>query len=71
MAEDLELSPTDFLIAQMEDMDEVTQVLIVTRNEKGEISYDTCGQVMADTLGMLEFVRVSVAEQLREELYSD
>ena len=47
-----ELSPSEFLISKMEGMDDVIQVLIVTRNEEGEISYDTCGQIAADTLGI-------------------
>ena len=37
----------------------------------GEIAYDTCGQIAADTLGMIEFVRVAAAEHLRRELYDD
>ena len=52
-------------------MDDVTQVLIVTRTEEGEISYDSCGQIAADTLGMIEFVRVAAAEHLRRELYDE
>lgn len=67
--EDLELTPTDFLISKMEGMDGVVQVLIVTRTEDGEISYDCCGQMAVDTLGMIEFVRVAAAEHLRRELY--
>lgn len=63
--------PTDFLISKMEDMDNVTQVLIVTRTAEGEIIYDTCGQIAADTLGMIEFVRVAAAEHLRRELYEE
>jgi hypothetical protein len=55
----------------MEGMDDVTQVLIVTRTADGEISYDSCGQIAADTLGMIEFVRVAAAEHLRRELYGD
>jgi hypothetical protein len=66
---DEEVSPSDFLISKMAGMDDVTQVLIVTRTEEGEISYDTCGQIAADTLGMIEFVRVAAAEHLRRELY--
>lgn len=64
-------NPTDFLIAKMEDMDDITQVLIVTRHKDGEISYDTCGQIAADTLGMIEFVRVAAAEHLRRALYDE
>ncbi len=37
----------------------------------GKISYDSCGQIAADTLGMIEFVRVAAAEHLRRELYGD
>lgn len=62
---------TDFLISKMEGMDEVVQVLIVTRDEEGEISYDTYGQIATDTLGMIEFVRVAAAEHLRHELYGE
>jgi hypothetical protein len=71
MAEEIELSPTEFLISKMEGMDGVTQVLIVIRNEDGEISYDSCGQIACDTLGMIEFVRVAAAEHLRRELYEE
>lgn len=67
--EDLELTPTDFLISKMEDMDDVVQVLFVTRTADGEISYDTCGQNCSDTLGMCEWVKVAAAEHLRRELY--
>lgn len=63
------MSPTEFLIQKMEGMDHVEQVLICTRDRDGEISYDTCGQIAADTLGMIEFVRVAAAEHLRRELY--
>jgi hypothetical protein len=66
-----ELSPSEFLISKMEGMDDVTQVLIVTRTGEGEISYDCCGQIAADTLGMIEFVRVAAAEHLRRELYDE
>lgn len=66
---DEEPSPSEFLISKMEGMDGITQVLICTRHEDGEISYDTCGQIAADTLGMIEFVRVAAAEHLRRELY--
>ena len=66
-----ELSPSEFLISKMEAMDDVRQVLIVLRTEEGEISYDTCGQIAADTLGMIEFVRVAAGEHLRRELYGD
>jgi hypothetical protein len=66
-----EPSPSEFLISKMEGMDDVTQVLIVTRTEEGEISYDSCGQIAADTLGMIEFVRVAAAEHLRRELYAE
>ena len=69
MAEETELSPSEFLISKMEGMDDVTQVLIVTRKEDGEIAYDSCGQVCSDTLGMLAFVEVAVKEYLRRELY--
>lgn len=62
---------TDFLVSKMEGIDDVTQVLIVTRNEEGEISYDSWGQICADTMGMIEFVRVAAAEHLRHELYED
>jgi hypothetical protein len=65
-----EPSPSEFLISKMEGMDDVTQVLIVTRTGEGEISYDSCGQIAADTLGMIEFVRVAAAEHLRRELYA-
>ena len=64
-------SPSEFLISKMEGMDDVTQVLIVLRTSDGEISYDTCGQIAADTLGMIEFVRVAAGEHLRRELYGD
>jgi hypothetical protein len=65
-----EPTPTQFLISKMEGMDDVTQVLIVTRTSDGEISYDSCGQqIAADTLGMIEFVRVAASEHLRRELY--
>lgn len=57
-------SPSEFLISKMENMDDITQVLIVTRTADGTISYDTCGQIAADTLGMIEFVRVAAAEHL-------
>ena len=66
-----ELSPSEFLISKMEGMDDVTQVLIVTRTGEGEICYDSCGQIAADTLGMIEFVRVAAAEHLRRELYDE
>ena len=66
-----EPSPSEFLISKMEGMDDVTQVLIVTRTGEGEISYDSCGQIAADTLGMIEFVRVAAAEHLRRELYDE
>lgn len=69
MAEDLELTPTDFLISKMEDMDDVVQVLIVMRTASGEISYDCCGQIASDTLGMIAFVQVAAQEHLRRELY--
>ena len=52
-------------------MDEITQVLIVTRSKDGEIGYDSCGQIAADMLGMIEFVRVAAAEHLRRELYAE
>jgi hypothetical protein len=55
-----EPSPSEFLISKMEGMDDVTQV-----------SYDSCGQIAADTLGMIEFVRVAAAEHLRRELYDE
>lgn len=71
MTEDTELSPSEFLISKMEGMDDITQVLIVTRTSDGEIAYDTCGQIAADTLGMIEFVRVAASEHLRRELYGD
>lgn len=66
-----EPTPSQFIIAAMSDpeFDNVTQVLLVTRTENGEISYDTCGQIASDTLGMIEFVRVAAAEHLRRELY--
>ena len=66
-----EPSPSEFLISKMEGMDDVIQVLIVTRTSDGEISYDSCGQIAADTLGMIEFVRVAAAEHLRRELYDE
>ena len=66
-----ELRPSEFLISKMEGMDDVTQVLIVTRTLDGEIAYDSCGQIAADTLGMIEFVRVAAAEHLRRELYGE
>lgn len=66
-----DLSPTDFLIEKMEELDGITQVLICTRHENGEISYDTTGQIAADTLGMLEFMRVAASEHLRRELYDE
>jgi hypothetical protein len=66
-----EPSPSEFLISKMEGMDDVTQVLIVTRTGDGEICYDSCGQIAADTLGMIEFVRVAAAEHLRRELYGE
>ncbi len=66
-----EPSPSEFLISKMEGMDDVTQVLILTRTADGEISYDSCGQLAADILEMLEFVRVAAAEHLRRELYRD
>lgn len=66
-----EASPSEFLISKMEGMDDVVQVLIVTRTADGEISYDSCGQLAADTLGMIEFVRVAAAEHLRRELYGE
>lgn len=71
MAEELEPTPTEFLISKMEELDGIVQVLICTRHENGEISYDTCGQIAADTLGMIEFVRVAAAEHLRRELYDE
>lgn len=71
MAEETELSPSEFLISKMEGMDDITQVLIVTRNKEGEISYDTCGQICTDTLGMIAFVQVAAAEHLRRELYGE
>lgn len=71
MAEETELSPCEFLISKMEGMDNITQVLIVTRTDDGEISYDTCGQIAADTLGMIQFVDVAAREHLRRELYAD
>jgi hypothetical protein len=46
-----ELSPSEFLISKMEGMDDVIQVMIVTRTEEGEISYDTCGQIAATRWG--------------------
>ena len=61
------LSPSAFLISKMEGMDDVTQVLIVTRTGEGEISYDCCGQLAADTLGMIEFVRIAAGEHLRRD----
>lgn len=66
-----EPSPSEFLISKMEGMDDVVQVLIVVRTEDGEISYDSCGQIAADTLGMIEFVKVAAAEHLRRELYGE
>ena len=66
-----ELSPSEFLISKMEGMDHVTQVLIVTRSEDGEICYDCCGQMAVDTLGMIEFVRVAANEHVRRELYGE
>ena len=42
-----------------------------TNTCRGEISYDSCGQIAADTLGMIEFVRVAAAEHLRRELYEE
>jgi hypothetical protein len=66
-----EPSPSEFLISKMEGMDDVVQVLIVIRTEDGEISYDSCGQLAADTLGMIEFVKVAAAEHLRRELYGE
>lgn len=71
MADNEELSPTDFMIQKMSELDGVTQILICTRNEEGEISYDTVGQIATDTLGMIEFVRVAAAEHLRRELYDE
>lgn len=71
MTDNENLSPTDFLISKMEGMDEVTQVLVVTRTRDGEISYDTCGQIAADTLGMIRFVEIAAAEHLRRELYGE
>lgn len=64
-------TPSEFLISKMEGMDDITQVLIVTRRSDGEISYDTCGQVCSDTLGMLAFVQVAVMEYLRREIFED
>ncbi len=66
-----EPGPSEFLISKIEGMDDVTQVLIVIRTADGEISHDSCGQLHADTLGMIEFVRVAAAEHLRRELYGD
>jgi hypothetical protein len=65
------MTPSDFLISKIEAMDEVTQVLLVTRNRDGEISYDSCGQICADTMGMIEFVRIGAAEHLRRQLYGE
>lgn len=64
-------NPTDFLISKMVALDDITQVLIITRSKDGTISYDTCGQIAADTLGMIEFVRVAAGEHLRRELYDE
>lgn len=64
-----EPTPTEFMISKMEGMDDITQVLIVTRKADGEISYDTCNQVCSDTLGMLSFVEVAIKEYLRREIY--
>ena len=64
-----EMTPSEFLIKKMEGMDDVVQVLIVTRTKDGEIAYDSCGQIAADTMGMVEFVRVAAAECVRRELY--
>ena len=63
-------SPTEFLISKMEDMDDVTQVLIVTR-KKDVIAYDFCGGIAADVLGMVAFVDVFTREHLRRELYDE
>lgn len=65
------MTPSDFLISKMEGMDDVVQVLIITRTADGEISYDSCGQIAVDTLGMIEFVRVAASEHLRRELYDE
>lgn len=71
MPEEKELTPSEFIIEKMQDAewDRVTQVLLVTRTHDCEISYDTCGQIAADTLGMVDFVHVAAAEHLRRELY--
>lgn len=69
MAEEREPTPTEFLISKMEELDGVVQILICTRNEGGEISYDSVGQLAADTLGMLNFMRIAAEEHLRRELY--
>jgi hypothetical protein len=71
MAEEIDLSPTEFLIQKMEELDGITQVLICMRHEDGEISYDTTGQIASDTLGMLAFMEVAAKEHLRRELYAD
>jgi hypothetical protein len=66
-----DITATEFLISKMEGIDNVTQILIVIRTSDGEISYDSCGQIAADTMGMIEFVRVAAAEHLRRDLYGD
>jgi hypothetical protein len=66
-----EPSPCEFLISKMEGMEDIVQILICTRDRDGRITYDSCGQVAADTLGMIEFVRVAAAEYLRRELYAE
>jgi hypothetical protein len=66
-----EPTPYEFLIEHMENMDDITQVLLITRTASGEISYDSCGQIAADTLGMIEFVRVAAGEHLRRQLYDE
>ena len=63
-----DLTPSEFLISKMEGMDDITQVLIVTRSRDGEISYDSCGQIAADTLGMIEFTSAEDAARAYDKV---
>lgn len=63
------MTPTEFLITKMmEGMDRVTQVLLVTRTDDGELTWDSSGNVCTDTLGMLAFAHEIVAEHVRRNM---
>ncbi len=63
-------SPTDFLMRMLEgeNIEDVTQVLVVKRYKDGAISAEYCNMQSVDVLGCAKYLDVSESENLRVSL---